>query len=747
MDLNQSDEERKNFSNVDDETDVYFMMQAYEYNQLLQQQQTRPRFTHNPIYRERDDAKTCLLHDYFTEDSLIVYTRMKKLSEIMAEEIWVAGANNDINVLDNSQLFNDFPDDIAPIAPLRFEESVKNRFGPSKYEDLHGALSKLLQLGTVEDYQREFEKLMNRVTDIPESLLIFFYISGLKLNLQHELLVSKQTTLGDASSLARITEARLKDQSSMASVTTAKPFPNIGNQTHLGGTSPVVSTPILPLLPNPYTNPKPLAIKWISSMERQERLNKGLCFNCDNRWVRGHKCSGKFLLLMADGDDDMGDVATAGGDDAVKSGYISILNSLIGHGIPRSLQLWGMIGTTNVHVLIDNGSMHNFIRPDVVERKCLPIQPTKVFKVYIGSGETLMCGSDASLRMKKINLHQMQALLDQDEVYRVYEIRSLAKAADVKEMRPATWLWRMLSLRPCLKGLIHYSSSFGALGGYATIATPLTDLLRKDGFKWGLQKASAFEELNQRLSTTLVLSLPYFNEVFLVKSDASANGIGADEETVSATFMALSQLVLGILADLKEENTFLGNVEVGGGRDGLMRCLKKNLVEARNRMEVKVNHNRRDVEFNVRDKVLVKLQPYRQITLAKCLLNKLAKRFNGPYEIVKRIGKVTYQLALPSTSKIHSVFHVSILKLFSGNGEEAVTELPEEFQERRPLEKSMAISTWEWMSDFKDTYPSYNLEDKVISEEGENVTPMVDGLSHGKQTKKAPGCQKEFVMG
>ncbi|GKF99576.1 ty3-gypsy retrotransposon protein, partial [Tanacetum coccineum] len=79
----------------------------------------------------------------------------------------------------------------------RFEESMKNRFRPSKYEDPKGALLKLLQLGTVEDYQREFEKLMNRVTDIPDSLLISFYIYGLKLHLQRELLVSKPTTLGD----------------------------------------------------------------------------------------------------------------------------------------------------------------------------------------------------------------------------------------------------------------------------------------------------------------------------------------------------------------------------------------------------------------------------------------------------------------------------------------------------------------------------------------------------------------------
>nr|GEZ24092.1 retrotransposon protein [Tanacetum cinerariifolium] len=48
------------------------------------------------------------------------------------------------------------------------------------------------------------------------------------------------------------------------------------------------------LLPTPPTtvNPsgKPLAIKWISPAKRQERLSKGLCFNCDNKWVRGHKC-------------------------------------------------------------------------------------------------------------------------------------------------------------------------------------------------------------------------------------------------------------------------------------------------------------------------------------------------------------------------------------------------------------------------------------------------------------------------
>ncbi|GJS48609.1 hypothetical protein Tco_0598730 [Tanacetum coccineum] len=53
---------------------------------------------------------------------------------------------------------------------------------------------------------------MNRVTDVSEGLLISFYISGLKPVIQRELLVLKPTSLDDAFSLVRVTEARLDDQ-------------------------------------------------------------------------------------------------------------------------------------------------------------------------------------------------------------------------------------------------------------------------------------------------------------------------------------------------------------------------------------------------------------------------------------------------------------------------------------------------------------------------------------------------------
>ncbi|KAK2387384.1 hypothetical protein QL285_061173 [Trifolium repens] len=288
-----------------------------------------------------------------------------------------------------------------------FIHALELRFAPSQFDDPKGALFKLCQTSTVEDYQKSFEALANRITGLAPQFYLSCFISGLRADIRREVQAFQPASLTHAISLAKLQQDKINDRSSSRRLdfhpSTSRPPPRPTITTSPNTTPTTVTAPTTP---NPNQT-RTIPIKRLTPAELQARRDCGLCYNCDERFQPGHRCRRQFLILITqpenfDPDTDILantmlniqldlDPPTDLPDPTFDTNPQISLHALMGHTIPQTLKMLGHIQKHPLHVLIDSGSTHNFIQDRVAKSLGLTLEPTPSFQVLVGNGEELNC--------------------------------------------------------------------------------------------------------------------------------------------------------------------------------------------------------------------------------------------------------------------------------------------------------------------------------------------------------------------
>lgn len=177
-----------------------------------------------------------------------------------------------------------------------FAADLLQRFSDNEFSLAGGKLSKIYQLPTesVVEYQARYETQANKVVGIPDFMLYEMFISGLKDDIQKQVIRGKPVDIHEAMAMARL----MDDQSPMETISNY-PQKKYYKQTTTPKTNNTVTTNSAS---TPATTEKALLpnFKRLSYAERKERRSKGLCYNCDEKFVSGHVCKGRLFRLSAE---------------------------------------------------------------------------------------------------------------------------------------------------------------------------------------------------------------------------------------------------------------------------------------------------------------------------------------------------------------------------------------------------------------------------------------------------------------
>ena len=144
---------------------------------------------------------------------------------------------------------------------------------------------------------------------------------------------------------------------------------------------------------NQNCNNTPISFRWITNREAREHKEKGLCYYCNEKFVPGHRCERPQLFMI----EDSPQFNYTNDEEAqhVPENYEVIaevsFHAIAGTTHPQTIRVQSKLKITDVTVLIDGGSTHNFIDQAIVSKFGLPVVCDKKLQVMVANREQIEC--------------------------------------------------------------------------------------------------------------------------------------------------------------------------------------------------------------------------------------------------------------------------------------------------------------------------------------------------------------------
>ncbi|TYG57847.1 hypothetical protein ES288_D08G174900v1 [Gossypium darwinii] len=228
---------------------------------------------------------------------------------------------------------------------------------------------------------------------LPTQFLTHCFISGLRPDIKHSVLVHKPATLSEAMHLAQLHEQRIQLERGVLKPSLGGSKPLLPTPKQSPGTS--VFSPSIPTATATLPGGNRVPFRHLAPTEATHRCSQGLCYHCDEKYEWGHKCKAKSHLLLLEEEFEPPDalapellspsspaVPDSTSPDTTLQLHSSIsYNALAGGCSSSTLRFEGTVRGKQVQVLLDGGSTHNFVQTRMAKYLNLPITTSPGFSV------------------------------------------------------------------------------------------------------------------------------------------------------------------------------------------------------------------------------------------------------------------------------------------------------------------------------------------------------------------------------